>query len=198
MEVVLNTERKPVTTHPVVLIAGDGWCLKEDFASFLALGIPHDVYAIGRSINLFETVDHWGNVDCGESIWWAEHLPDKWRTVPQRHTLGAMRGFDFDWSIPQSDYDMEDILWHGSTALFCVYTALAMGYRRVVLAGCPMDSGGHWYHPGIKGPRWTGESYRAWLDFKQLPEAERVRSMSGYTKIILGEPDAPWLSDRQK
>lgn len=199
MEVKLVTSRQPMRRNDTVLITGDGRSLPADFETFRCFDVPYDVYAIGRSINFVPHATHWGNVDSAESIWWAENLPDKWTDGPQRHTLGPMRGYDFDWDIPQCGYAMEDILWHGSTSLFCVFTSLAMGYKRVVLAGCPMDSSGHWYFgPEHVGPRWTGECFMAWLDFRQSPQSESVRSMSGYTKTILGEPNQAWLSGRQK
>jgi hypothetical protein len=195
VDVRLISKEPFITVNPTVLIGGDGRTLIDDVGRFNAFSVPYDVYSIGRSVKFFDAIDHWGNVDAAESIWWAEHLPDKWRTKPQRHTLGEMRGFDFDWEIPQDDYDFKDLLWHGSTALFCVYTSLAMGYERVVLAGCPLDSNGHWYFgPEVKGPKWPAETYRAWLDFKATPESQKVRSFSGYTRTILGEPDREWLS----
>jgi hypothetical protein len=194
MEIVLTAEIKPRITHSTVVIAGDGRTLLEDIEAIDSLVSSYDTYPIGRSINVFPVVDHWGNVDCNESIWWAENLPNKWRGQPQRHTLGPCRGFDFYWDIPQIDYDIKDLMWHGSTALFAVHTSLAMGYERVVLAGCPLDGAGHWYFgPEDKGPRWTGECYQAWLDFSICREARKVRSLSGYTKIILGEPTREWV-----
>lgn len=198
MEVRLISKEPAVTVNPVVLITGDGSPLRDDMKRFEDLGVPHDVFAIGRSYKLSTALNHWGNVDSDGSIWWAQHLPVKWVSGPQTHTLGEMRGFTHWWDIPQCDYGMDEIMWHGSTALFCVYAALEMGYERVVLAGCPMDASGHWYEPGSSGPRWTGESYQAWLDFKASSESGRVRSMSGYTQIILGAPSKAWVLSPQK
>jgi hypothetical protein len=82
---------------------------------------------------------------------------------------------------------MADVMWHGSSALFSVLIGLEMGYTRIYLAGCPLDSKGHWYFPDEDyGPRWTMETYQAWLDFMDTPEAQRVRSLSGYTAKMLG------------
>ena len=182
----------------IIMIQGDGRTLPADYARFKEFGVDSDVYCIGRSIRFCpEAVDHWGNVDGAEAIWWATNLVNKWRIKPQTHTLFEMRGFTHCWNIEQGDYGMEDVMWHGSTALFAAMTCVAMGYERIVLCGCPMDGNGHWYEPeDMLGPRWTGESYQAWLDFKDAPESEKVRSMSGYTKTMLGEPTIEWLSSR--
>jgi hypothetical protein len=194
MNVTCPTEA--LTSSHIVMILGDGRTSPMDYANFKKFGAEPDIACIGRSINFVpESIDHWMNVDGSEAIWWATNLVNKWRVKPQTHTLGEMRGFTHCWNIPQSDYGMEDVMWHGSTALFAVLTCLAMGYKRVVLCGCPMDANGHWYEPANKlGPRWTGECYQAWLDFKTEPESEKVKSLSGYTRIILGEPTQEWLS----
>jgi hypothetical protein len=76
---------------------------------------------------------------------------------------------------------------------------IEMGYERIVLAGCPLDRKGHWYYPPEHaGPNWSAECYIAWMDFSQQPEAARVRSLSGYTKIIMGDVTEEWVLGRQK
>lgn len=196
MKAKLISDHVPKRRNDIVVIAGDGRSLPNDIERIKSMDINHDIYPIGRSVKLFDTIDHWGTVDGSESIWWAENLNVKWHNGLHRHTMGEMRGFDFDWEIEQSGYGHEDILWHGSTALFAAITSIAMGYAKVILAGCPMDSSGHWYFvPEITGPKWTAECFMAWLDFKTQPESNRVKSMSGYTAIILGTPEDTWLYD---
>jgi hypothetical protein len=128
-------------------------------------------------------------VDGADCKWWAEHLPPKNDgKLPIRHTIGEYGWFDVDWEILDgTHWDPSEVLWHGSTALFSVYAGLAMGYQDVILAGCPLDAEGHWFDPPEqKGPRWTVESFMAWLDFARTEEAKRVISLSGYTRQILG------------
>jgi len=197
----LHKSEKPlITNNPVVLITGDGMSLPEDIKRFDDFNMKHDLYCIGRSIKYVAgPVDHFADVDCAESIWWAENLPDKWRNGPLRHTIGEMRGFDVDWNVEDCPWDKSEIVWHGSTSLFAVLTCIEMGYKRIVLAGCPLDRNGHWYYPPEHvGPNWTAECYIAWMDFSQQPEAERVRSLSGYTRIIMGDVTATWLSNLQR
>jgi len=197
MLVKLHQARKPIRVkNPLVLITADGRTLKEDLEKFLSFGMTHDVYCIARSYQAYPgKMDHWANVDGDSAVWWAENLPSgKIHGETLRHTLGECKGFDIDWDIIGEPWNPDEIMWHGSTALFAVYSSLAMGYKRIVLAGAPMDSRGHWYDPAdIKGPRWSPESYPAWLDFAKTPEAEKVKSLSGYTQQILGMPTKEWL-----
>lgn len=185
--------------HPVLLVTGDGRSLLDDLNRFGSWGIEHDVMAIGRSMTAYPgRVLHWANVDGADSVWWAEHLPLKNDgKFPIRHTLGDCRGYDVDWDIvDEVKWNREEVLWHGSTALFAVYTALAMGYQNIILAGCPLDSKGHWFYgdsPENTGPVWTGYSYQAWLEFAKDPEASRVRSLSGYTAQIIGLAERSWI-----
>jgi hypothetical protein len=193
----IKSNRSFTINNPVVLITADGRTLGDDLVRFLSWEIPHDVYCVARSYKLYPgKMDHWANVDANTSIWWAENLPPK-KIKPEtlRHTLGYVRGFDVDWDVIGNVYEKDEILWHGSTSLFAVYTAIVMGYGKVVLAGSPLDCKGHWYDPPeIMGPRWSCETYQAWLDFARCPDAEKVRAMSGYTAQILGEPREEWLN----
>lgn len=82
--------------------------------------------------------------------------------------------------------------WHGTSSLYAVEVVLRR-YRagRVVLAGCPLDDGPHYYKRGALAPNL--EFYRAgWL--VALPElGGRVRSLSGWTAELLGSPrDGGW------
>jgi hypothetical protein len=183
-------------TNDIALVLGDGRSAPQDMYTFLEWKLPHDVISIGRSINLYEAgpIQHWANVDGADSKWWSEHLPGKNHgRVPCRHTLGELDWYDCIWDDGMPDGSV----WNGSSALFSVLIALQMGYRRVVMAGCPLDTEGHWYHnDDVKGPVWRGEDYRAWLDFSQEDEAVQVRSLSGYTAKIVGYADRRWATCR--
>ncbi len=185
--------------NEVVLITGDGRTFPQDMAEFLSWEIPHDVMAMGRSLNAYPgNVMHWGNVDAYEAIWWAENLPLKNNgKMPIRHTLGEHRGFDVDWEIiDEIKFEKGDnSMWYGSSALFCVYIALALGYEKIILAGCPMDSKGWWFFDEREvGPRWQGECFMAFLEFAKKSESYKVKSLSGYTAQIVGHATKAWAS----
>ena len=192
----LVQENKPVKRkEDVLLITGDGKLLLEDIREFLDWNISHDVMSIGKSIKAYPgKVQHYADVDAEEGKWVAENLkeiyPDRINGKIIRHTLGEVPWFDAGWDLEGAYWPSEDIMWHGSTALFAVLVGLEMGYKRIVLAGCPLDSNGHWCFPQEKtGPRWTGETYQVWFEFTKDPRRFQVRSMSGYTRILLSRPD---------
>jgi len=183
--------------NDLALVTGDGRSLPNDLRTFLDWRLQHDVLAIGRSINLYPgRVEHWLNVDGTDSSWWADHLPLRNDgKLPIRHTLGECKGYDVDWDIEDEvTFGKDDhVLWHGSTALFAVYVALALGYEKIVLAGCPLDSKGHWFYGNeVMGPDWQGKDYQAWLELARTEEGNKVRSLSGYTAQIIGLAKEEW------
>lgn len=192
---------RPIKTfNPLVLITADGWSLPKDLERFIGWNIPHDTYAIARSIQLLkDPVDHWGDVDSDPAVWVAGNLKarNRDREMPLRHTLGPQKNFDVDWDIDgEIPWDTSEILWHGSSALFAVLCCIAMGYDKLILAGVPLDGKGHWYYTGVPGPKWTGETYQAWFEFAAISEAVMVKSLSGYTRQLLGEPPKEWVNER--
>lgn len=195
-------EKRINKSHPVLLITGDGRSLMPDMKEFLSWDISHDVGCIGRSVNVYPgPVDHWFNVDASEAIWWAKNLlatPKNGNGI-LRHTLGEVDGYDMDWeAVDEWPIITDTEIWHGSTSLFAAMCAVSMGYEKIILAGCPMDQKGHWYFDeSITGPRWSVECFMAWLEFAKQPESKRVRSMSGYTGQILGQPNKQWIGEAQ-
>jgi len=194
-----KAHRELKRNHDTILIIGDGQSMPADLKKFLSWDIPHDAGALGRAVREYPgVVDHWFNADGETAIHWAKNLAPE--TI--RHTLGEVDGFDVDWDLEQDDYHYQEITneagrMHGSSALFATLASLKMGYSHVVLAGCPLDAEGHYYFEPSKetlGPIWLGFDYMAWLDFARMPEAARVRSMSGYTAKILEHPTKEWTN----
>jgi len=188
--------------NDTVLVTGDAWTLPEDVKIFESFGIPHDLYCVNRSMLFFERpVLHWAAVDAEESAWFAANVNDK--VFPHghriwRHTLGIIPiAYDWFWQVCNDDRsEIGKHLWMGNTGYFAILTAVAMGYKKIVIAGMPLDNGRHFYDPeGTEGPQWIGRAYTQWMDFKlKVPESERVRSMSGYTAFMLGRADKEWLN----
>lgn len=201
-----KTTKILIKNSNILLILGDGRCLKDDLGEFLGWKLNHDVGAIGRSIKVYPgPVQHWFNADGEGSEHWAKNLQNGKDTV--KHTLGDIAGFDADWEVIQDDYNNSKITnekglrLHGSSALFAVLAGLYMGFKRIILAGCPLDTNGHWYFgdelyesipQDVYGPIWLGYDFMAWLDFREHKEAERVKSVSGYTAKILGKATKEW------
>lgn len=73
----------------------------------------------------------------------------------------------------------------GTSGLYAVGLALFLGAERVVLAGCPMDTGTHYYDTGVLNP--LDDHRNVWRDM--LPTLRgRVTSLSGWTRELLGSP----------
>jgi hypothetical protein len=80
--------------------------------------------------------------------------------------------------------------WGGSSGLFCVTVALNLGFTRIVLCGVPMDARKHF----DRSKDWVDAYHyqRHWL--KRRDEfAPFTRSMSGWSRELLGPPDDEWL-----
>lgn len=82
----------------------------------------------------------------------------------------------------------------GSSGLFALKVALVdMGFDKAVLCGVPMDAApGHFFDPAA----WRGavSHRRGWHEV--LPAIQhKARSMSGWTRDLLGAPDEAWLTE---
>ena len=68
---------------------------------------------------------------------------------------------------------------YGTSSFFAMRIALDKGYQRIVLAGVPLrDESGK--------PLYGRRSMAAWPEFAATKDAERVCSLSGLTREILG------------
>lgn len=186
-------------TEPVCLVTGDGKTLPNDVAEFESWGIPHDVYCVNRSMLFFQRqIDHWCAIDVEESVWFTQNVNEKIQNVKPiiRHTIGeGSFAYDVYWTmVGDIENDFQRRVLTGNSGYFAVLTALEMGYEKLVLAGIPLNMEPCWYEPeSDEGPNWNGWCYTQWMDFKmKRPEAENVKSLSGYSKFILGEATREW------
>lgn len=81
--------------------------------------------------------------------------------------------------------------WGGSSGLFGVKTARLLGYDRIVVAGIPMAACAHFDRDQ---PWSTAHSYHKGWRTHANQLAPFVRSMSGWTKALLGSPTSDWLN----
>lgn len=196
--------------HSTVFITGDGHCLAQDVAEFNSWAIPHDIYAVNRSLIFHEKpVKHWAAVDVEEATWFTQHLNDKIEPNSRkrilRHSIGSEEKFgninhmglyDVYWDMDyQWENEYQRRVFVGNSGYFAVLSAIKMGYDKIIIGGMPLDVKPHFYEPEEKdGPLWTGMTYMQWMDFKMnIPEANRVRSLSGYSAFILGKATKEWV-----
>lgn len=171
------------------LVLGDARCVRDDLGRALQLFTP-DAIAATNNIGLsYEgRVDYWVTLHprrCpdwpGMAVAFAQRIAEG-RNRPQTWGHAVCKDFTFDRTT--SD-------WKGSTGLLCVKVLLEEGFERIVLAGVPMSKyEGHYYNavPWHQAERyhdgWRGNLSRI---------RPYVRSMSGWTRDLLGEPDKAWL-----
>lgn len=85
----------------------------------------------------------------------------------------------------------------GDSGLLAVQVAQQIGVRRVILCGVPMTTSAHFAESKENfGPLWYASAghITAWGKHREHLIGW-VRSMSGKTKELLGEPTMPWLTD---
>lgn len=131
-----------------------------------------------------ERLDHWVSLhpDKLEHVW----KPRREGNQDYETWSNLHRG---DKDPGPTDHHLEN--WGGSSGLFCVTVALEVGADRIVVCGMPMESQPH-FHGINPWEEWS--SFRqAWEDHHEEMDG-RVRSMSGWTRQLLGAPSPEWLA----
>jgi hypothetical protein len=175
------------------LILGGAATVWSDADRALALG----------EFDLTIAVNDIGKVWKGRVDHWVSLHPDKLKTwIGERRKAGLnadfqtwahrrYRGVGKRESLPHITSSVAD--WHGSSGLLAVAVALRLKCTRIVLAGVPMSpKAAHFFDekPWVVATRFQ----MAWK--RNLPEIKDfVRSMSGWTAELLGEPTAAWIEE---
>lgn len=133
------------------------------------------------------------------TVWVSVHGRDLVKWMPMR----AERGFNTDYTaygnFADADADGGAIRWNrpnsgGSSGLHAVELALEMEYKRIILCGMPLD--GQERVRSLDGITVEGVcAYQAYHDAWEKAESklrDRVKSMSGWTKKLLGKPTKGW------
>ncbi len=109
---------------------------------------------------------------------------------PMTHTQRLIPG---DPCPPFYEWNMQGYVG-GTSAGFAAAIGMALGCTKIVLAGVPLDGDGHYFDPPFtKLAQFdTRTQDIQWGAFKNY-FGDRVHSMSGKTKKILGEVTIEWL-----
>jgi hypothetical protein len=192
--------KSPVDLRPqpeadILLIVGDAHCVLDDLERFIEM-VParFDTMCINYSVKIVPwKIQHF---IAGDS-----HMPDMQAvaaTLPPdviRHCWNPnSTGFNVRW------HRISHTGWNGTTANLGLKIGVALGYLKIVLAGCPMDGGGNWYRDCLpETDRKRGKDHRAhlwkWTEIAARPISRLCRSMSGNTRDLLGEPTTQWLEE---
>jgi len=184
---------RPKPLRDVLLVAGDAMGVFDDIEAFYAFGVPHDTMLINYIASVWtEPFEHYVAGDSHEADMQgvARKLP---KGVLKHCWNPTSHGFDVRWVRTSNPG------WNGTTANLAVKVGLALDYTRIILAGVPMDSTGNWYKPyipdnDIKQTKNHENHLWKWSEISCRPQGRFIRSMSGNTKDLFGEPDREWLN----
>lgn len=187
--------------HGTAVVLGGARCIWDDCAKINFDNV--EVIAVNNMI-----MHHKGRVMHGVSLHPEE--PPLWRQL--RWTNGCEPSYVHTHShrLPENNnnippyefktYHGLDYLWvleggrGGSSGLFACMIGLALGYGRVVLAGIPLDGGGHFFDPpGKETKQFASTTMEMEWDNAAIKYFHgRVRSLSGRTREWLGD-GAEWV-----
>lgn len=100
------------------------------------------------------------------------------------HSINANVGVDLVWDIGNPG---------GTSGLFATQIALALGYEKIILCGIPINNSRRFYDSPNHRFKYEGISQQEPWQIASRTFEDRVRSMSGKTKELLGEPTKEWL-----
>lgn len=174
-----------------LLILGGARCVWEDVAALPGFSAaepfgkwPGDIMAVNDvGMHVHQFIRHW--VTLHEDYmagWHAYRYGHNYGNRGHVYTHGKKPNpaIQFVWDLPARG---------GSSGLFACYAALLMGYDRIVLAGVPMDGSGHFFDPPWVNQSQFGRADRIeWEWARENVFANRVRSLSGITRDMLGAP----------
>lgn len=186
---------KPKPDRDVLLIVGDGRNVLKDIGAWydIAEGIvPYDTMCVNYSATICpHPFQHYAAGDA--------HQPDM-RAVGLSLSKGVLRhawnkncpGFDIQWQRNGRGG------WNGTSGNLALKVGMAFDYTRIVLAGCPMDNSGNWYSAiipddDIKKDKDHRHHLWKWVELATRPVSRFIRSMSGNTRDLFGEPTREWL-----
>ncbi len=172
----------------LALVLGGANVVWEDAAAALDMAEPDYVFACN------DIGTRWA----GPLEGWATLHPEKmpgWRAerarrgfLPAREHIGHEMAQGIDRAI---DYRFPGMTGSGSSGLFAVKAAMEKA-DRVILAGVPIDpTGAHFF---------DAKEWADWQSFipgwqNAMPHIkDKVRSMSGWTRKLLGAPSPQWLA----
>jgi hypothetical protein len=188
----------------VCLVIGGAPCVWEDFKYAKEL-FPNShtlaVNAIGAYVP--GSLTYWFSLHCAYLKTWHQvrkmtfkgHNYKKPLLFSLRHTGEGVEKGDIDAVWQFGDPTISRSAKHGGSledsGFFAMCIALVLGYKRVLLVGCPADDSGHIFIPQWEYLEHDKEAIRkAWEStLERYPEVcQQVRSCSGLTKELLGAP----------
>lgn len=172
--------------HGNLIILGGARCVWSDFQKLKDTGYAAQVMAVNDVGMYFDqSLDHWVSMHANFLSLWAQLRKGHSLMGHEclTHTREPYPGIRVAWDLQPYGFE---------SGLFAAQVGLCLGYEQIVLCGVPQDGSGHFYDPPWMpgGEHSDGNGLKAFRHIvEQTPELRRsVRSMSGWTKELLGEP----------
>jgi hypothetical protein len=169
----------------LALVIGSARCAWEDLEPYRTRS-KAAVVVNDMGIYLDWPIDHWVSLH--------PELLTIWLDLRRKHSYPISSGYETHTqkSSPgiKNAWNLEK--YAAYSGLFAVEIALLLGYDEIVMCGIPADGSGRFFDPpwlaGHHDDKNGKDSFkRHCLNNKEL--TKRVRSMSGWTKQLLGGPD---------
>lgn len=173
----------------LLILVGGARCVWDDIErAGMAKNNDHDVMCVNDIIMHYPgRIEH---AYSNDHVWLKRWLETRRQIHQQRwgapkHNHSVKAGGKWTWPFPG----------HGTSSLNAVYVGLALGYERIWLCGVPLDDSGHYFDaPWVKtnfshevAGRQGGPRY--WESAARRIFKGRVKSFSGRTRDLLGEPE---------
>lgn len=173
------------------LVVGGAECVWEDLDKVSGLFKPDLIIAV-NDIGLWLThIDHWVSYHHSQLFRWAQQRLDSGLPPPSSYWTNPA---NFKTS-PYPDGFFKTIKTEGgSSGWMATAVALQKEKCKVVLAGVPMVPAMRHFNDKQKGKPWVdGKNYLSHWKTHSVKYAQAIRSMSGFTKELFGEPTLEWL-----
>lgn len=174
----------------IALVIGGAQCVWNDIKSALNLFKPDLVIAINDiGVEWPQNLDHWVSYHSDQLLKW----------VDKRKELGLPPAKQL-WTGPAYPRGVVPSVmkslpcYGGSSGFLAVTLGVEIEHCKVILAGVPMDPAMPHFNQKFKGAPWIdGRNYQKhWLE-NQNKLKDDVRSFSGYTRQLFGEPTKEWI-----
>jgi len=177
--------------NKVALIVGCAPCWEDDLNQFKTICSEFDVFAIGLDCPYKEEIKYFVTYHIEDIEAYKRKKTGDYKIISHTNDFikySRERRKKPKWANTNVDIVYPHQAPSGSSSLLGTKAALfKLGYNKVVLIGCPMDTG------SIENKAKSYSVFRkGWLYFKS-DLVGKVKSMSGWTKELLGEPTKGWV-----
>jgi len=177
--------------NKVALIVGCAPCWEDDLNRFKTICSEFDVFAIGLDCPYKEEIKYFVTYHIEDIEAYKRKRTGDYKIISHTNDFikySRERRKKPEWANTNVDIVYPHQAPSGSSSLLGTKAALfKLGYNKVVLIGCPMDTG------SIENKAKSYSVFRkGWLYFKS-DLVGKVKSMSGWTRELLGEPTKEWI-----